>query len=96
MEHMFWKGPTGSEIYCDLDITTPLGLKTWDGAIQSVMTDQPFILRPVFVRTVLVDFGEISMRRLSLTLDPREVMDKNNLASLLENEERLRKRTATF
>jgi len=96
MEHMFWKGPTGSELYCDLNITTPTGRKIWSDAIEAAKSERPFIAQPLFVRTVLVDFGELAMRRMALTLDPNAAMEKSGLDRLIENEERLRKRIATF
>ena len=96
MQHMFWPGPTGSEIYCDLDITTLSGLTTWDGAIEALKTQQPFLAKPLYLRGVVVDFAEVKMRRMVLTLDPESAMHEDSVASLVENEERLRKRILLF
>jgi len=96
MEHMFWHGAEGSEIYCDMLVTSELGKERWNNAIQSLSQQRPFISQPLFARTVLVDYNELKMRRLVLTFDADKAMSAEGLQRLLANEANLRQRLQKF
>lgn len=92
MTHTLWPGADGSEIYCDLEISSELGNRIWGVALESLKLGMPAFSKPLFVRTVIVDFAEVSQRRLVLTDDPAKAIPPDDLDRLLKNEANLRKR----